>query len=165
VSASCGVCGRARIDDLLTRLGRLPPCEPLARAVVSRSIEQLARAQSSFARTGGVHGALALAANGTELAASEDVGRHNAVDKVIGKLLFAEQLTPDRALAQILAVSGRTSFEIVQKAGAARIGLLVSVSAPTSLAIDTADALGITLIGFARGESFNIYTHPSRIHG
>jgi FdhD protein len=91
------------------------------------------------------------------------VGRHNAVDKVVGKLLFAELLTAERATAQVLAVSGRTSFEIIQKAAAARIAVVVSVSAPTSLAIDTADALGVTLAGFARGDTFNLYTHAERV--
>lgn len=165
VSSSCGVCGRDRIDDLVDRLGRVPSGATLSPAAIVSSVERLGKSQHAFARTGAVHGALALSVDGEELATGEDVGRHNAVDKVIGKLLFAELLTPERADAQVLAVSGRTSFEIIQKAAAARIGVVVSVSAPTSLAIDTADALGVTLAGFTRGDSFNVYTHPDRVRG
>jgi FdhD protein len=163
VSSACGVCGRERVDDLVSRLGRVPNTATFGADAIVDSVERLARSQRTFARTGAMHGALALGAHGEELAVGEDVGRHNAVDKVIGKLLYAGLLTPDRAIAQLLAVSGRTSFEIVQKAAAARIGVVVSVSAPTSLAIDTADALGVTLAGFARGDTFNLYTHPERV--
>lgn len=163
VSAACGVCGRERIDDLIGRLGTLEATETVSPATIASSIEQLGRAQAAFVRTGAMHGALALASDGRELAVGEDVGRHNAVDKVIGKLLYAGHLSRERAAAQLLAVSGRTSFEIVQKAAAARIGTVVSVSAPTSLAIDTAEAVGLTLIGFARGDAFNVYAHPERI--
>ncbi len=163
VSASCGVCGRERIDDLIARIGRIESTGRLGAELIASSVDRLARAQATFARTGAVHGALALDDSGAELAVGEDVGRHNAVDKVVGKLLYAELLTPERAVAQLLAVSGRTSFEIVQKAGAARISVVVSVSAPTSLAIDTAEALGITLVGFARAGAFNVYAHPERI--
>ena len=163
VSSACGVCGRERIDDLTARLGRVPEAEAVNPALISQSVDALARAQHSFARTGAMHGALALTVRGEELAAGEDVGRHNAVDKVIGKLLFAGHLTREHSAARLLAVSGRSSFEIVQKAAAARIGIVVSVSAPTSLAIDTAQALGITLVGFARGEAFNVYSHPERL--
>lgn len=163
VSSACGVCGRERIDDLLSRLAPLEHVSSFGLAALAHSIEQLSEVQSTFARTGAVHGALALDARGERLAFAEDVGRHNAVDKVVGKLLYAELLTKARADAQLLAVSGRTSFEIVQKAASARIGLVISVSGPTSLAIDTAEALGITLVGFARGDHFNVYTHPARI--
>jgi FdhD protein len=159
VSSACGVCGRERVDDLVARLGKVPNAGTLAAAAITESVERLARAQRSFARTGAMHGALALSIGGDELALGEDVGRHNAVDKVIGRLLFGDMLTPERADAQLLAVSGRSSFEIVQK----RIGVVVSVSAPTSLAIDTAEALGVTLAGFTRGDAFNLYTHPDRI--
>lgn len=163
VSSACGVCGRERIDDLVARVGKVPNAGRFAAAAITDSVERLAHAQRAFARTGGMHGALALSVAGEELALGEDVGRHNAVDKVIGKLLFGGALTPERADAQLLAVSGRSSFEIVQKAAAARIGVVVSVSAPTSLAIDTAEALGVTLAGFTRGDAFNLYAHPERI--
>lgn len=170
VSASCGVCGRARIDDLLARLGRLPLGASVARASVSRSVEQLARAQVAFARTGGVHGALALAADGTELAASEDVGRHNAVDKVIGALLLQAAMDSTSvgaahdplAAACVLVVSGRISFEIVQKACVARIPAVCGISGPTSLAIDLAERCGIALAGFVRDGALNLYTSAAR---
>ncbi|HKP60358.1 MAG TPA: formate dehydrogenase accessory sulfurtransferase FdhD [Polyangiales bacterium] len=163
VGSACGLCGRERIDDLLARLTPLARGTSFGMAALAHSIEQLAEVQGTFARTGAVHGALALDASAQLLAFGEDVGRHNAVDKVVGKLLYSEALTRTRADAQLLAVSGRTSFEIVQKAASARIGLVISVSGPTSLAIDTAEALGITLVGFARGDAFNVYTHPGRI--
>jgi FdhD protein len=163
VNSACGICGRDRIDDLLARLGRnLNPLRVPAR-LLAQSVEALRRCQSGFARTGAAHGALALTRGGVELAISEDVGRHNAVDKVVGKLLYQGQLSPQRADAELLAVSGRTSFEIIQKAAAARIPIVVSVSAPTSLAVDLADAFGITLAGFARGGVFNLYTHAQRV--
>jgi FdhD protein len=163
VSSSCGVCGRERIDDLTSRLGKITRAVEVSESRVTQSIEQLSAGQTGFARTGGLHGALVLGADGQVLALSEDVGRHNAVDKVIGKLLYAEQLTKARCDGDVLTVSGRTSFEIVQKAAAARIPIVVSVSAPTSLAIDLAEALGITLIGFARAGGFNVYTHAQRV--
>ncbi|HKU37839.1 MAG TPA: formate dehydrogenase accessory sulfurtransferase FdhD, partial [Polyangiales bacterium] len=163
VASSCGLCGRERIDDLLARLGPVASADVYSPSALSASIERLSSVQSAFARTGAVHGALALDATGTLLASGEDVGRHNAVDKVVGKLLYAGALDRARADAQLLAVSGRTSFEIVQKAAAARIAVVVSVSGPTSLAIDTATAFGITLVCFARGEGFNVYAHGERI--
>jgi FdhD protein len=159
LSSACGICGRERIDDLTSRLGRITHDISIDASQISVSIQQLAARQTGFARTGAVHGALACDADGRELAVSEDVGRHNAVDKVIGKLLFANQL----GSAALLAVSGRTSFEIVQKAATARIPVLISVSAPTSLAVDLATALHVTLIGFARSGDFNVYAHPERI--
>jgi FdhD protein len=163
VGSACGICGRERIDDLVARLGTITNTAGISAATVTRATELLRARQSAFARTGAMHGALALTALGEELALSEDVGRHNAVDKVVGKLLYAELLTPDCAKAELLIVSGRTSFEIVQKAGAARIAMIASVSAPTSLAIDLAAALGITLAGFTRGSKFNLYTHAGRV--
>jgi FdhD protein len=163
VGSACGVCGRERIDDLIGRIGRISGHIRVPAQLVTRSVERLGALQSGFARTGAMHGALALTAAGAELASSEDVGRHNAVDKVIGKLLYAGLLSVDTAQAELLAVSGRASFEIVQKAAAARIPIVVSVSAPTSLAIDLAAAFGITLAGFTRGSTFNLYTHADRI--
>lgn len=163
VSAACGVCGRERIDDLIDRLGRIPSGGKISAAQLRRGVERLGELQSAHARSGAMHGALACAADGSELACSEDVGRHNAVDKVIGKLLYAGQLSTGDARAAMLVVSGRTSFEIVQKAVAARISTVVSVSGPTSLSIDLAEALGVTLVGFARGSTFNVYAHAPRI--
>jgi FdhD protein len=163
VSSACGICGRERIDDLLTRLGRITHSGTLAATRISESVVRLQTLQTGYARTGAMHGALALTRSGEELAVGEDVGRHNAVDKVVGKLLYAGLLGPERAVAELLVVSGRTSFEIVQKAAAARFAFVISVSAPTSLAIDLAAELGITLVGFARQGTFNLYTHAQRV--
>jgi len=163
VGSACGVCGRERIDDLVERLAKITSSVRMPATLVTQSAERLLARQSAFARTGAMHGALALNARGEELALSEDVGRHNAVDKVIGKLLYAGLLAEGAAETQLLVVSGRASFEIVQKAAAARIPLLASVSAPTSLAIDLAAALGMTLVGFTRGTTFNLYTQPQRV--
>jgi FdhD protein len=163
VGAACGICARERIADLLTRLGPSTRATCVSAARIAQSVERLRAQQSAFARTGAMHGALALSADGEELAVSEDVGRHNAVDKVIGKLLYAGRLGPERADAELLVVSGRTSFEIVQKAAAARFAVVVSVSAPTSLAIDLAVALRITLAGFTRAGTFNLYSHAQRV--
>lgn len=163
IASACGVCGRERIDDLIAHLGRVESQARVSAATVSASVEQLRERQSAFAHSGGMHGAMACGASGEVLAVSEDVGRHNAVDKVIGKLLYAGQLSRHVAEAVLLAVSGRTSFEIVQKAAAARVPVVVSVSAPTSLAIDLARALGVTLVGFTRDGAFNVYAHVERI--
>jgi FdhD protein len=159
-TSSCGVCGRRSIDDLIKR------CAPLAvaagalgGAAVTRAIDGLAHVQPNFARTGGLHAAAACDASGAPIAAFEDVGRHNAVDKTVGALLRGGQL----GAAALLAVSGRSSFEIVQKAAVARIPVVASVSAASSLAIDLAHATGITLAAFVRSGAFNVYTHPSRI--
>lgn len=163
VTSACGVCGRQSIDDLLARTAPLPAGPLLSAAVVHESQRQLAAEQTAFSRTGGMHGALVSDANGRALACSEDVGRHNAVDKVVGKLLYSAALSATEQQAKMLAVSGRSCFEIIQKAALARIPVVISVGAPTSLAIDLAQALGLTLIGFARAENFNIYSAPERI--
>ena len=163
VSSACGVCGRQTIEDLLARTAPLPAGPFLSPATLLGSQRQLAAEQTAFSRTGAMHAALALDATGRAIAWSEDVGRHNAVDKVVGKLLYAGALGPGEQRANVLAVSGRSCFEIVQKAALARIAIVISVGAPTSMAIDVAQALELTLIGFARGENFNIYTHAERI--
>ncbi|HJL18991.1 MAG TPA: formate dehydrogenase accessory sulfurtransferase FdhD [Sandaracinaceae bacterium LLY-WYZ-13_1] len=158
-TASCGVCGRRSIDDLLARIGELRRDERVPRRVVLDSPARLEEAQHRFAHTGGVHAAAAQTADGRVLAHAEDVGRHNAVDKVCGHLLYEGRL--DEAV--VLAVSGRVSFEIVQKAAAARVPVVTAVSAPTSLAVDLADRAGITLAAFVRGGRVNVYTHAHRI--
>lgn len=160
-TAACGVCGRKSIDDLLERVGVIERDIVLDKDVLARAPDQLAKGQLCFAHTGGVHAAAALAANGEVLALAEDVGRHNAVDKVLGKLLY-ERRIPGEAAA-ILAVSGRVSFEIVQKAAAARIPAVAAISAPTSLAIDLAERAGITLAAFVRQGRLNLYAHPERV--
>jgi FdhD protein len=128
--------------------------------LIRRLPDRLRARQSTFEETGGLHGAAIFGNDGTLLASAEDVGRHNAVDKSIGALLLAED-----ARASILMVSGRVSFEIVQKAWLAGIAVVAAISAPTSLAIELADEAGITLLGFVRDESLNLYTHSSRIAG
>ena len=121
---------------------------------------RLRNAQPLFDATGGLHAAGLFDMTGRLLAAAEDIGRHNAVDKVIGRMLIEERLPLS---SNVLFVSGRTSFEIVQKAWCAGIPLVASVSAASSLAIEVAEEAGITLVGFVRDEAFNIYAHPGRI--
>jgi FdhD protein len=169
-TAACGVCGRRTVEDLLALCGPLPPGPELPASLVARAPERLEPLQRNFAHTGGVHAAAALDAEGHLLAASEDVGRHNAVDKVVGALVLSHGLRSARASGQrpgsraaLLVVSGRASFEIVQKAAVARIPLVASVSAASSLAIDLAERAGVTLATFVRRGRFNVYTHPERI--
>ncbi len=161
VTASCGVCGRASIDDLMARLPESPPARALSLPVLAAAPEMLSSGQPSFARTGAVHAAAALTTEGALLVLAEDVGRHNAVDKVIGRLLTTDRL----AEAAVLVVSGRTSFEIVQKAAVARMSAVVAVSGPTTLAVDLADRAGLVLAGFARDGRLNLYTHTARLKG
>jgi FdhD protein len=163
VSSACGVCGRQSIDDLLARTAPLPAGPLISAAIVRDSQRQLAAEQLAFTRTGAMHGALVADDQGRAIVWSEDVGRHNAVDKAVGKMLFSGALSATTQQGSVLAVSGRNCFEIVQKAALARIAIVISVGAPTSLAIDLAQALKLTLIGFARGENFNIYSAPERI--
>jgi FdhD protein len=132
----------------------------MGRAIVSSFPGRLREAQRTFDATGGLHAAGLFTADGRLEDLAEDVGRHNAVDKVIGRMLMKEALPlADR----VLFVSGRTSFEIVQKAFLAGIPVLVSVSAPSTLAIDLAVETGMTLVGFVRGDGFNVYSNPQRV--
>jgi FdhD protein len=166
-TSACGVCGRRSIDDLLAVQSTLPPGAGVSREALRGAIEGMRSAQSLFARTGGTHAAAAHRADGQRLLSREDVGRHNAVDKVIGALLkenlVGARAAPGGGAPAILAVSGRASFEIVQKAARARIPVVASVSAPTSLAIDLAERAGVTLAGFVRGERVNVYAHGGRL--
>lgn len=164
--SSCGVCGRDNIDDLLERMPVMESTERIEANLLSRVPELLAEKQDNFARTGGLHAACAIAANGRVVAHAEDVGRHNAVDKVVGKLFHARNLprhNETNDAARILAVSGRASFEIVQKAAMAGFLCVASVSAPSSLAIETACAAGLTLAAFVRDGRFTLYSHEARI--
>lgn len=162
-SSSCGICGKATIENAMDSA---PPLEERTRfeaGAIATLTAQLLRQQQVFAQTGGLHaaGIFHPAQPGEELlVVREDVGRHNAVDKVLG---WASQTREFRLNESALVVSGRISFEIVQKALAARIPLIVAVSAPTSLAVDFAKTAGITLVGFSRGDSMKIYTHPQRL--
>jgi FdhD protein len=161
-TTSCGVCGTDSIQDVLDMIrGDLSDDHTMFDAQVVASLPERLRAhQPVFARTGAIHAAGLFTADGTALCVREDVGRHNAVDKVIGNMLVDDRLP---AAGTVLVVSGRASFDLVQKAAAAGIPALVAVSAPSSLAVDLADRVGITLIGFARGSTSNVYTHPQRI--
>ena len=169
-TSACGVCGRRTVEDLLAVCPPLPPGPTLPASVLARATERLRDVQRNFLRTGGVHAAAASSREGSILAAFEDIGRHNAVDKVVGALVLEHGLRSARACASVpathpalLAVSGRASFEIIQKAAMARIPVVASVSAASSLAIDLAQRVGVTLATFVRGGRFNVYTHPERV--
>lgn len=159
VSSACGVCGRRSIEELLERCGVVTGGAILSARAVERGLDEMRARQARFDRTGGIHAAAAFAAEGSLLAIREDVGRHNAVDKVVGALLQRGRLGD----AALLTVSGRAGFEIVQKAAAAGIPVVASVSAASSLAIDLARDAGITLAAFARGGSMSVYAHPRRV--
>lgn len=165
MTSACGVCGRKSIDDLLARFERVPDGARTSRAVVTAAVAGLRERQPIFARTGGCHAASLLTMAGEHVVTFEDVGRHNAVDKVIGSRLRAGAGEgPTLPLADhMLVVSGRSSFEIVQKAIAAGIPMIASVSAPSSLAVSLAAEANVTLVGFARGAAMTVYTGASRI--
>lgn len=165
-TAACGVCGRKGIEDLLARMGRVPDGPSLSPDLLARAPELLRTGQHNFAHTGGVHAAAITDESGQLLAFAEDVGRHNAVDKVTGALLQKGLLPVDTRTPGspcLLVVSGRTSFEIVQKAATARLAAIASVSAGTSLAVDLAEASNLTLATFVRDGSCNVYTHGERL--
>ena len=162
MSSACGVCGVDSIDEV-RRATHFPagPAEPLVTADVLLSLpERLLEQQRVFARTGGVHAAGLFSPAGDLLCLREDVGRHNAVDKVVGWALREGRLPLHET---ILQVSGRASFELVQKASRAGIPLLAAVSAPSSLAVELAAETGVTLVGFSRDDRATVYTHPGRI--
>jgi FdhD protein len=159
-NASCGLCGKATLEQVEVACGAVDPGPRVGRSVLVTLPERLRRAQSVFDVTGGLHAAACFDPDGELTALREDVGRHNAVDKVVGHAALQRQLPlADR----LLLVSGRMSFEIVQKAAVAGIPVLCAVSAPSSLAVEAADRLGQTVVGFLRGDRFNVYTHPERI--
>jgi FdhD protein len=160
-NSSCGVCGRATIDELREGIDPLVPSWSVPVEVIQRLPDRLRSHQFTFDETGGLHGAALFAADGAFITSAEDVGRHNAVDKSIGTLLFEDS----DSVPAILMLSGRVSFEIVQKAWLAGIPLVAAISAPTSLAVELAEEAGITLLGFVRETSLNLYTHPSRVAG
>jgi FdhD protein len=159
-TSACGVCGRRTIEDLMTGVPPQRAAWRVSPEVIAALPPAVRAAQPVFDDTGGLHAAALFDAGGVLVAAAEDVGRHNAVDKVIGGQLLRERLPLD---GQLLFVSGRSSYEIVQKALVARIPIVASVSAPSSLAIDLARHGGVTLLGFVRGDTFNIYTGQERV--
>jgi len=160
-TSSCGICGKASLDALHVQgLTRLEGGPRLARETIHRLPEALRRAQPVFQRTGGLHAAALVDATGELLDVREDVGRHNAVDKLIGRRF----LDGEAPLAErVMLVSGRASFEILQKALVAGIPVLVAVGAPSSLAVEMAERFGVTLIGFASDRRFNVYSGGRRI--
>jgi len=161
VSASCGLCGKNSISDLLISTPQLDDdTVRVAAAVIYTLPARLREAQSVFSHTGGLHAAALFDLDGAMLLLREDVGRHNAVDKLSGHGLLQNTFPYSR---HILLVSGRTSFEIIQKALLARIPCVAAISAPSSMAVELAERGGLTLIGFLRGPSMNVYTHPERI--
>jgi FdhD protein len=160
-TASCGICGKASIDDVAIRCEPLPKGLPVvARSVILGLPDVLRGAQAAFERTGGLHAAGLFETDGRLVAVREDVGRHNALDKLIGSRVRARELP---LWDRILMVSGRVSFEIVQKAAVAGVPIICAVSAPSDLAVRLADRLGVTLVGFLRGDGFNVYSHDGRI--
>jgi len=169
-TAACGVCGRLTIRDLLEICRPQPVVPTVGQGVLARATAELDNNQSDFATTGGSHAAAILDTNGVVLSAHEDIGRHNAVDKVVGALVTSGSVRrppedTDEPRPAILVVSGRVSFEIVQKCAVAGVPVVAGVSAASSLAIDLADEMGVTLAAFARNGRFNLYTHPQRVIG
>jgi FdhD protein len=159
-TASCGICGKASLDEVAVRSDPIPPGPVVRRTVILALPDLLRAAQRAFDETGGLHAAGLFSPAGELLLLREDVGRHNALDKLVGAEVLAKRMPlHDR----ILMVSGRVSFEIVQKAAVAGMPIICAVSAPSDLAIQAADRLGVTLVGFVRGDGFNVYAHDERV--
>ena len=161
-SSSCGVCGKGALEAVAVEAPRVDSDLRVKAALVVQLPERLREAQVAFEATGGLHATGLFAADGELLCVREDVGRHNALDKVVGRAFLDGLLPLSRSL---LCVSGRLSFELVQKAAVAGCPLLVAVGAPSSLAVELAADRGITLCGFVRNGSLNVYTEPWRIDG
>jgi FdhD protein len=159
-TSSCGICGKASIEAVHQQFPPVSSDVTLSHEVLAELPERMHTAQHNFAATGGLHAAAIFDADGRLVVLREDVGRHNAVDKVLGHGLLTNRLPFD---SQVLLVSGRASFEIVQKALAARIPIICAISAPSSLAVEFARENGQTLVGFLRGQTLNIYSRPERI--
>lgn len=159
-NAACGVCGRDEIEDLIARLTPVETETRFLRSVLANVMKELPEHQPTFARTGGLHAAALVTREGRFVVTREDVGRHNAVDKVLGRAAL-DGLLP--LSEHLLVVSGRTSFELVQKAVAAGVPGLVAVSAPSSLAIELAERFRVLLVGFARGGGFTVYAGRFRL--
>lgn len=158
-TSSCGVCGKASIDAVRVAAPPLPTGPVIPAGLLLELVEAMRSAQAGFDATGGLHAAAAFTADGEFLGVREDVGRHNAMDKLVGVLTSRHWPLAE----MVVTVSGRVSFELVQKAAVAGISVLAGVSAASSLAVDLADELGLTVAGFVRPGGFNLYTHPHRI--
>ncbi len=159
-TASCGICGRASLDSVALRCPRVGPGPVVARSVLVGLPDALRAGQAVFERTGGLHAAGLFEPDGTLTRVAEDVGRHNALDKLVGASYLAGDLP---FTGRIVLVSGRLAFEIVAKAGAAGAPAIVAIGAPSDLAVDAAERLGMTLVGFLRDDGFNVYTGSERI--
>jgi FdhD protein len=160
ITSACGVCGRGTIDAIQRRAAPLSTGQTVSLDCLRSLPEKLRATQSVFAETGGVHGAALFDLEGDLLVAREDIGRHNAVDKIVGFGVLRRQLPFSHA---VLMVSGRAGFEIVLKAWIAGIPIVASVSAPSQLAVELADEAGMTLVGFLRGRDFTVYQGPERL--
>ena len=161
-NSSCGVCGKSSLDALeITKNQKASKSNPkISKDIIIKSPNTLRQNQSEFAKTGGIHASGLFSSNGDLLSLKEDVGRHNALDKLIGDSLLNGFLKPED---QFITCSGRLNFELVQKVLMTNIGLMIGVGAPTSLAIDLANRFDMTLIGFVKEDSFNIYTNNQKV--
>ena len=161
-NSSCGVCGKSSLDALeIIKKDKTFKTEPkLTKEIITRSPSVLRQNQSEFSKTGGIHASGLFSSDGKLISLREDVGRHNALDKMIGNALNNNQIEPKN---QFVTCSGRLNFELVQKVLMTNIGLIIGVGAPTSLAIDLANRFDMTLIGFVKEDSFNIYTNNQKV--
>ena len=161
-NSSCGVCGKSSLDALeIIKKNKPSSTEPkISKETIVQSPNALRKSQSEFSKTGGIHASGLFSSEGKLITVREDVGRHNALDKLIGSILKENKLNPK---TQFITCSGRLNFELVQKVLMTNIGIMVGVGAPTSLAIDLANKFDITLIGFVKGDSFNIYTNNKKV--
>ena len=159
-TSSCGLCGKAALDDVEVRCAPVTPGPEVAAEVMVSLPDRLRAGQKIFDRTGGLHAAGLFTPDGELITLREDVGRHNAVDKVIGEQLLAGRLP---LAGHVMQVSGRASFEIVQKAAVAGIPIVSAVSAPSSLAVEAGERFGMTIMGFVRDGGCNVYSHPERV--
>ena len=156
--SSCGICGKTELSDLAFMGSTIDDNDKISIGFLHQLFDKMSTRQHDFKQSGGTHAAAAFSLEGKLLCAMEDIGRHNAVDKVVGKLISTSQLKQ----AKVITVSGRISYEIVIKCFKAKIPFLAAVSAPSSLAVDYAKELGITLFAFCRGERATCYSHPQR---
>jgi FdhD protein len=159
-TSSCGICGKATLEHVEVACPRVAPGPTVAATAIAAMPASLRAAQRVFDQTGGLHAAGLFSAGGELRSLREDVGRHNAVDKLVGEAALSGDLPLSDG---VLFVSGRSSFEIVQKAGIAGIPIVASVSAPSSLAVDAGERLGMTIVGFVRDGRCNVYSNPDRV--